>query len=217
MTLCNCYWEWVLVQYEDQREREGEGEGEAGRDAKVLAGLPWCSPVNPSLSVALRGHLYSSRSLIMGALPTAAARCNGVCCIRLSLTLEVAPLWKSSLAMSMLDLDAQKCRAVWPASSYTKQSPGKKKKEKKKETSARRAIWYLAWRRGLEGSYLLFALTSAPLLSNFSTSNSPSFTLTAHISGVQPMPSRTSGSKEGCWMKRSTIAVWLKEIAQWIG
>ena len=132
MTLCNCYWEWVLVQYEDQREREGEGEGEAGRDAKVLAGLPWCSPVNPSLSVALRGHLYSSRSLIMGALPTAAARCNGVCCIRLSLTLEVAPLWKSSLAMSMLDLDAQKCRAVWPASSYTKQSPGKKKKREKK-------------------------------------------------------------------------------------
>ena len=119
--------------------------------------------------------------------------------------------------MSVLDFDAHRCRAVWPASSYVEQPlREKKRKEERKVISAERAIRYLALveEGGRSSSYLLFALTSAPLLSNLSTSDSPSLTLTAHISGVQPIPSRTSGSKEGCCMKSSAIAAWLKETAQ---
>ena len=48
--------------------------GGGGEESAGMVDLPWCNAVNPSLSVALTGHLCSSSSLIMGVHPTAAAR-----------------------------------------------------------------------------------------------------------------------------------------------
>ncbi|KAH7085805.1 hypothetical protein BKA63DRAFT_27348 [Paraphoma chrysanthemicola] len=77
--------------------------------------IAWCSAVWPSTSVAFSGLFASSRALIMGTLPTAAARCSGSW-PRLSLTRALAGgFWLSRVrAMSRFDLEAQKCRAVWP-------------------------------------------------------------------------------------------------------
>lgn len=68
-----------------------------------------------------------------------------------------------------------------------------------------------------EEGHLLFSFTSAPLSNNKSTIFSPSLTLAAIMSGVQPKSSWTSGSKFLTWTSIDTMSNWFADAAQWMG
>ena len=43
----------------------------------LVGHIPWCKAVNPSMSAIFKGLRFSIKSLIIGTLPAAAARCKG--------------------------------------------------------------------------------------------------------------------------------------------
>lgn len=135
----------------------------------------------------------------MGTDPTALARWRGSACCDLSFTAALAPALRRRRAVSRADLEAARCRGVWPLLSTQKIV----------------SILSLCVRIGVGRGALLFSETSAPLPIAHCTTSSPpgrSPREAAMWRMLQPMLSTASMSNflpcaDESLLRRSTLPV----------